>query len=47
MKKERKKRFEIKKNGHKISPKKARVIDHVVKKATKDYQWVFSKLGNT
>lgn len=47
MQKGRKKKFEIKKNGDKISPKKARIIDRAVKKATKDYRWVFSKLGNT
>ncbi|MBU2595289.1 hypothetical protein KJ713_00425 [Patescibacteria group bacterium] len=43
----KKKLFKVKRNGHKISPKKARIIDRAVKKATKDYHWVFSKLGNT
>ena len=46
MKKERKK-FSIKKNGKKISPKKAKVIDRAVKKAVTDYKWTFKHLGNT
>lgn len=46
MKKERKK-FIVRKNTKKISPKKAKIIDRAVKKAVTDYKWTFKHLGST
>lgn len=47
MEKKKKKQFKVEKNGKRVSPKKARVIDYAVKRATKDYKWAFKKLGST